>query len=43
MYSPSKFKARMRKLAERSDEGVRRAIRSFLPSLRRRECANASI
>jgi hypothetical protein len=38
MYSPSKFKARTRKLAERSDEGVRRAIRSFLPSL---GCENA--
>jgi hypothetical protein len=42
MYSPdlnpiempySKFKAHMRKLAERTGEGVRRAIRSFLPSL----------
>jgi hypothetical protein len=42
MYSPdlnpiempySKFKAHMRKLAERTSEGVRRAIRSFLPSL----------
>jgi hypothetical protein len=34
MYSPSKFKAHMRKLAERTGEGVRRAIRSFIPSLR---------
>jgi hypothetical protein len=41
MYSPdlnsiempySKFKAHMRKLAERTGEGVRRARRSFLPS-----------
>jgi hypothetical protein len=44
MYSPdliempySKFKAHMRKLAERTDEGLRRAIRSVLPS--GRECA----
>ncbi len=36
----SKFKAYMRRLAERTGEGVRRAIRSFLPSLKRRECAN---
>jgi len=48
MYSPdlnpiempySKFKAHIRKLAERTGEGVRRAIRSFLPSLGGRECA----
>jgi len=36
----SKFKAYMRKLAERTGEGVRCAIRSFLPSLKGRECAN---
>jgi hypothetical protein len=40
MYSPSKFKAHMRKLAERDGEGVRCAIRSFLSSLRGRECSN---
>jgi hypothetical protein len=34
-----KFKAHIRKLAERTGEGVRRAIRSFLPSLGGRECA----
>lgn len=49
MYSPdlnpiempySKFKAHMRKLAERTGEGFRRAIRSFPPpSLGGRECA----
>jgi hypothetical protein len=32
----SKFKGHMRKLAERTGEGVCRAIRSFLPSLRGR-------
>jgi transposase len=36
----SKFKAYMRKLAERTGKGVRCAIRSFLPSLKSRECAN---
>jgi hypothetical protein len=48
MYSPDlnpiempygKFKAHIRKLAERTGEGVRRSIRSFLPSLGGRECA----
>jgi len=36
----SKFKAYMRKLAERTGAGVCHAIRSFLPSLKGRECAN---
>jgi hypothetical protein len=36
----SKFKAYMRKLAERTRAGVCHAIRSFLPSLKGRECAN---
>jgi len=49
MYSPdlnpiempySKFKAHIRKLAERTGEGVRRAIRSFLPSLGGRDVPN---
>ena len=30
----------MRKLAARTGAGVRRTIRSFLPSLKGRECAN---
>ena len=36
----SKFKAYLRKLAERTVPGIHRAIRSFLLSLKRRECAN---
>ena len=36
----SKFKAYMRKRAERTGAGVRSAIRSFLPSLKGQECAN---
>ena len=36
----SKFKAYMRKLAERTVAGVSRAIRSFLPSVNGGECAN---
>ena len=36
----SKFKAYLRKLAERTVPGVHRAIRSFLLSLKGRECAN---
>ena len=36
----SKFKAYMRKLAERTVAGVSRAIRSFLPSVNEGECAN---
>jgi transposase len=49
MYSPdlnpiemafSKFKALLRKMAERTVPRLRRAIRSFLPRLRAKECAN---
>jgi len=36
----SKFKAYLRKLAERTVPGVHRAIRSFLLSLKGQECAN---
>src|SRR6266581_5179643 len=36
----SKFKAFLRRAAERKIPGLRRAIRSFLPRLRARECAN---
>jgi transposase len=36
----SKFKAFLRRAAERTIPGLRRAIRSFLPGLRARECAN---
>jgi len=36
----SKFKAFPRRAAERTIPGLRRAIRSFLPRLRARECAN---
>jgi len=36
----SKFKAHMRKLAERTVPGLHRAIRSFLLSLKPQECAN---
>ena len=36
----SKFKAFLRRAAERTIPGLRRAIRSFLPRLRARECAN---
>jgi len=36
----SKFKAYLRKLAERTVPGVHRAIRSFLSSLKDQECAN---
>jgi transposase len=36
----SKFKAHMRKLAQRTIPGVRHAIRSFLSSLTGQECAN---
>jgi transposase len=36
----SKFKAFLRRAAERTIPGLRRAIRSFLPSLGARECAN---
>ena len=36
----SKFKAYLRKLAERTVPGVHRAIRSFLSSLKGQECAN---
>jgi transposase len=36
----SKFKAHLRKLAQRTIPGIRHAIRSFLSSLRGRECAN---
>jgi transposase len=36
----SKFKALLRKLAERTVSRLRRAIRSFLPRLGAKECAN---
>jgi transposase len=36
----SKFKAFLRRAAERTIPGLRRAIRSFLPLLGARECAN---
>src|SRR5690348_10799981 len=36
----SKFKTFMRKAAERTVPGLRRAVRRFLPSLKPRECAN---
>ncbi len=36
----SKFKAFLRRAAERTIPGLRRAIRSFPPRLRARECAN---
>jgi transposase len=36
----SKFKACLRKLAQRTIPGIRRGIRSFLSSLKRQECAN---
>ena len=36
----SKFKAFLRRAAERTIPGLRRAIRSFLPRLGARECAN---
>ena len=36
----SKFKAFLRKAAERTVPGLYRAIRSFVPQLRARECAN---
>jgi transposase len=36
----SKFKSYLRKLAQRTVPGVRRAIRSFLASLTGQECAN---
>jgi transposase len=36
----SKFKALLRKLAERNVPGLYRAIRSFVPQLSARECAN---
>ena len=36
----SKFKAFLRRVAERTIPGLRRAIRSFLPRLGARECAN---
>jgi transposase len=36
----SKFKALLRKVAERTISRLRRAIRSFLPRLSARECAN---
>jgi transposase len=36
----SKFKAFMRKSAQRTVPGLRRAIRSFLPRLSAQECAN---
>jgi len=36
----SKFKAYLRKLAQRTIPGIRRGIRSFLSSLKRQECAN---
>jgi transposase len=36
----SKFKAFMRKAAERTVPALRRAVRRFLPSLKSRECAN---
>jgi transposase len=36
----SKFKTLMRKASERTVSGLKRAIRSFLPSLDAKECAN---
>ena len=36
----SKFKAFLRRAAERTIPGLRQAIRSFLPRLGARECAN---
>jgi transposase len=36
----SKFKAHLRKLAQRTIPGIRRGIRSFLSSLKGQECAN---
>ena len=36
----SKFKAFLRKVAERTLPRLRRAIRSFLPQLSANECAN---
>ena len=36
----SKFKAILRKAAERTVPGLYRAIRSFVPQLKARECAN---
>ena len=36
----SKFKAFLRKLGERTARGLYRAIRSFVPQIRPRECAN---
>jgi len=36
----SKFKAYLRKLAQRTVPGIRHAIRSFLPSLTGQECAH---
>jgi len=36
----SQFKAFLRKVAERTVPGLRRAIRSFLPRLTARQCAN---
>jgi transposase len=36
----SKFKAYLRKLAQRTIPGIRRGIRSFLSSLKEQECAN---
>ena len=36
----TKFKAHLRKLAQRTVPGIRHAIRSFLPSFTTQECAN---
>jgi transposase len=36
----SKFKTHLRKLAQRTVPGIRRAVRSFLSSLKGQECAN---
>jgi len=36
----SKFKVHLRKLAQRTVPGIRRRIRSFLSSLKGKECAN---
>jgi transposase len=36
----SKFKAYLRKMAQRTIPGIRHAIRSFLPTLKGQECAN---
>ncbi len=36
----SKFKALVRKASERTVPGLKRIIRSFLPSLSAKECAN---